>query len=190
MTRRRASALSFMLITLLLGLVTFVYHNANLRSLLPAPLAVQPGFYRVLEVHDGDTITVDMHGTPEKVRMIGIDTPETHKPNTPVQCFGPQASSYAKQLLQNKTVRLEADPTNDNRDRYNRLLRYVYTEDGTLVEETLIASGYGFAYTSFPFQKSATFVDLQNQAQQNNAGLWAACTTRETNGRWQTEYIN
>ena len=148
---------------------------------------VTPGFYRVTKVSDGDTITVDMNGMAETVRFIGVDTPETHKPNTPVQCFGPQASDFTTKTLAGASVRLEADPTNDNRDRYDRLLRYVYTPDGTLINQTLIEQGYGFAYLSFPFQKKQEFAAAQGRAQSAKSGLWAACQATElSGGRWQT----
>lgn len=135
----------------------------------------QPGLYNVKSFADGDTITVEMGGREERIRMIGVDTPETHKPNAPVQCYGPEASAYTKQLIGDEQVRLEADPQSSNRDRYNRLLRYVYLADGRLVEAELIKGGYGFAYTYFPFTKSAEFTAAQKQAQEQRAGLWTAC---------------
>jgi micrococcal nuclease len=103
-----------------------------------------------------------------------------------VQCFGPEASDFTKKTLTGTSVRLEADATNDNRDRYGRLLRYVYMQDGSLFQEQLIARGYSFAYTIFTFQKAEAFTKLQHQAQQAKVGLWAACTTKFTNDRWQT----
>ena len=147
----------------------------------------QPGLYRVSEFIDGDTIAVDMNGTIEIIRMIGIDTPETHRPNTPVQRYGPQAADYTERLIGKSRVRLQADPINTNRDRYNRLLRYVYLPDGTLVENKLISGGYGFAYTQFPFQKATEFENLENQAKQAKRGLWGACgVTVSSNGLEQT----
>lgn len=145
-----------------------------------------PGRYRVTRFVDGDTITIDMNGTKETVRMIGVDTPETHKPNTPIQCYGPAAAAFTKNLIGGKTVRLEADPTNQNRDRYNRLLRYVYLPDNRLVQKELVANGYGFAYTSFPFQKKDEFIQAEQQAKEAAKGLWSNCTVTETNGRKQT----
>jgi micrococcal nuclease len=119
--------------------------------------------------------------------MIGIDTPETHRPGSPVQCYGPEASAYTKQLIGNNRVRLQADPLDTNRDRYNRLLRYVYLPDGRLVETELINNGYAFAYTQFPFEKKAEFSADQEAAKSANKGLWAACQVRtEDNGRQQT----
>lgn len=147
-----------------------------------------PGLYAVTRFSDGDTITIDMNGQKETIRMIGVDTPETHDPDTPVQCYGPAASAYTKNLIGNNKVRLEADPTNQNRDRYNRLLRYVYLPDGRLVQAEIIKNGYGFAYTLFPFTKSKEFAGLQDQAKTQTKGLWGNCKpVEETNGRWQTE---
>jgi endonuclease YncB( thermonuclease family) len=150
-----------------------------------------PGLYAVTRFTDGDTISVDMNGTKETIRMIGVDTPETHDPDVSVQCYGPAASAYTKNLIGQSKVRLEADPTNQNRDRYNRLLRYVYLPDGRLVQAELIKNGYGFAYTSFPFTKSEEFVKLQEQAKTASKGLWGNCKPyQEDSGRWQTEPAN
>jgi micrococcal nuclease len=147
----------------------------------------QPGLYEIAKFVDGDTITVTMNGTKETVRMIGIDTPETHKPNTPVQCYGPAASAYTKQLIGTDKVRLVSDPENTNRDRYNRLLRYVYLPDGRMVAEEILKNGYGFAYTQFPFSKKQQFVALEQSAKDAHKGLWGNCTvTIESNGRKQT----
>lgn len=146
----------------------------------------QPGLYAINHFVDGDTIVVNMNGHKESVRMIGIDTPETHKPNTPVQCYGPAAAAYTKSLIGDQKVRLEADPTNQNRDRYGRLLRYVYLPNNTLVDKELIKNGYGFAYTSFPFTKKDEFVAAENQAKTANKGLWRNCTVTDDNGRKQT----
>lgn len=147
---------------------------------------LNPGLYEVSRFVDGDTIEVNMNGQTETVRMIGVDTPETHRPNTPVQCYGPAASSYTKDLIGKQKVRLEADPTNQNRDRYGRLLRYVYLADGRLVQAELIKHGYGFAYTSFPFEKKDEFVTLEAQAKTHVLGLWVNCDVTNNNGRKQT----
>ena len=147
----------------------------------------QPGLYSINHFIDGDTIAVDMNGDVETIRMIGIDTPETHKPDTPVQCYGEEAASYTKRLIGSSKVRLQADALDTNRDRYGRLLRYVYLADGTLVEEKIITAGYGFAYTSFPFEKADQFKKDEQEAKAGNRGLWAACeVTAQTNGVRQT----
>jgi micrococcal nuclease len=92
-----------------------------------------------------------------------------------VQCFGKAASNFTRQIIGANSVRLEADPENTNRDRYNRLLRYVYLQDNTLVNAKIIEEGYGFAYTSFPFTKKEEFKALENQARKDNRGLWGSC---------------
>ncbi len=135
----------------------------------------QPSLYRITKFDDGDTIVVDMNGTDETVRFIGVDTPETHDPRKAVQCFGYAAAGFTKNFIGNSTVRLEADPLNTNRDRYNRLLRYVYLPDGRLVNAEIIKEGYGFAYLSFPFTKAEEFRQHQVEAREQNKGLWNNC---------------
>ncbi|MCA9342815.1 thermonuclease family protein [Candidatus Saccharibacteria bacterium] len=141
------------------------------------PTILSPGTYEVVNIEDGDTLTVNMNGTEERVRFIGVDTPEIRDPRKPVQCFGRAASQFTKNLIGDSAVRLEADPENTNRDRYNRLLRYIYLPEGTLVNAEIIRQGYGFAYTSFPFTKKEEFKELENQARQQNLGLWGDCQT-------------
>lgn len=133
------------------------------------------GQYAVVEVLDGDTILVKMDGREETIRMIGIDTPETHHPSRPVQCFGKAAGNNLAKLIGFSAVRLEADPLSQNRDRYNRLLRYVYLPEGTLLNAKQIEQGFAFAYLSFPFSKSEEFKKLEVQAQAAGRGLWSAC---------------
>jgi micrococcal nuclease len=132
----------------------------------------KPGYYEVTSVQDGDTFTVNMDGREEKVRLIGVDTPETIKPNSPVECYGVMASNHLKKLLADQSVRLEADAINQNRDRYDRLLRYAYLSDGTLINKIIILEGYGFAYLSFPFTKAEEFRLAQVSARQARIGVW------------------
>lgn len=146
----------------------------------------QPGYYLVVEVYDGDTFSVNMDGMVEKIRMIGVDTPETHHPNAPVQCFGESASQYTKKILNGSKVRLEADPTNSNRDKYQRLLRYVYLQDGRLLNAEIIKDGYGFAYVHFPFTKMQEFQQFQDLASESGKGLWSGCEVSDSSGRMQT----
>ncbi|HMS50234.1 MAG TPA: thermonuclease family protein [Candidatus Saccharibacteria bacterium] len=167
------------LITLGLGLIGLAIGALQQHNIV-APIATlaeknQPGLYTVIEFTDGDTITVNMDGTKEKVRFIGVDTPETHDPRKTVQCFGLAAASFTKTTIGTNKVRLEADPQNTNRDRYSRLLRYVYLPDGRLVNAEIIKQGYGFAYTSFPFEKLEEFKSYQTEAQAKKLGLWGSC---------------
>lgn len=150
----------------------------------------QPGLYSVSQFIDGDTIAVNMNGSVEIIRMIGVDTPETHRPETPIQCYGQEAAEYTKNLIGNNKVRLQADSQNTNRDRYNRLLRYVYLADGTLIEAKIISEGYGFAYTLFPYQRIEEFKALEANAKKNAKGLWSACQViTEPNGLKQTNPV-
>ncbi len=150
----------------------------------------QPGLYKVVTVDDGDTITVDMNGSIETIRFIGVDTPETHKPDTVVQCYGPEATDYTKSLIGKQKVRLQADPLNTNRDRYGRLLRYVYLPDNTLLEQKLLSEGYGFAYTFFPLSKAKEFETYELQAKTAGKGLWSACQVKiEVSGVKQTNPV-
>lgn len=135
----------------------------------------QPGLYQVTQFVDGDTIEIDMNGHTEKVRLIGVDTPETHDPRKPVQCYGPEASDFTKNTIGQSQIRLEADPLNTDRDRYDRLLRYVYLPDGRLLNQLLIEQGYGFYYPYFPFSNKQAFSDAQLKAQTQKIGLWANC---------------
>jgi micrococcal nuclease len=135
-----------------------------------------PGLYTINHYVDGDTIAVNMNGSVETIRFIGVDTPETHKPNTPVQCYGPEAAANTKaQISKFGKVRLQADPLDTNRDVYGRLLRYVYLPDGTLLNEQIIKQGYGFAYLDFPFSKKSQFAADGQAAQDAKAGLWSVC---------------
>lgn len=153
-------------------------------------LKYEPGSYAVKTFLDGDTIIVNMNGTDETVRFIGIDTPETHKPDSPVECYGPAASVYTKNRIGQSRVRLIADRLTTNRDRYDRLLRYVVLEDGTYLNRELVAKGYAFAY-AFPFAKSDEFHKLQNTARDNKTGLWGNCTPKQdpVTGQWHSNAV-
>lgn len=153
-------------------------------------LRADVGTYRIVSFADGDTIVVDIQGTKEIVRFIGVDTPETHKPNSPVECYGPEASAYTKHRIGNDRVRLVADTLTTNRDRYDRLLRYVYLQDGTLLNQALVSRGYAFAY-AFPFAKSSDFAKTMQTAQTEKVGLWASCqpTQEPSTGQWHSNAL-
>ena len=128
----------------------------------------------VVRIIDGDTLILDINGKEESVRLIGVDTPEIKDPRKTVKCFGKEASQKAKELMENKKVKLEIDTTQNDRDKYNRLLRYVYLEDGTLVNKKLIKEGFGFEYTyQVPYKFQTEFKEAQKIAETNKIGLWA-----------------
>ena|SRR5579884_1813032 len=143
-------------------------------------LQSQPGFYHVSHFVDGDTIAVNMNGHEEKVRFIGVDTPETHKPNTPVQCYGPQAAAFTKATIGARPVRLVSDPLTTDRDRYDRLLRYIYLPDGSELNQTLVEQGYGFYYPYFPFSQADSFHTAEQRAMAAHKGLWNSCQPTPT----------
>ena len=149
-------------------------------------IASQPGLWHVVKAVDGDTLNVQIGDRKETVRLIGIDTPETHDPRKPVQCFGEAAAAHTKALLEGKDVRLEPDPTDSDRDKYRRLLRYVYLPDGTLVNRQLIYDGYAFAYVIFPYTKMDDFKAAQSDARSAGRGLWGGCHIDESSDIKQT----
>ena len=101
-----------------------------------------------VRVVDGDTLRLRVDGRDEPVRLIGINTPESVDPRRPVECLGKEASAKAAELLRGaQTVEVEADPTQDTRDAYARLLLYVWLPDGRLLNRELIANGYAHEYT-------------------------------------------
>ncbi len=145
-------------------------------------LAVSIPTYKVTKVVDGDTIDVQIGKKIERIRMIGMDTPETVDPRKPVQCFGKEASARTKALLLNKNVQLVADPTQGERDKYGRLLRYVIA-DGLNFNKRMIAEGYAHEHTyNIPYKYQTVFKSAQKAAQAGKKGLWAdtACKGKAT----------
>lgn len=131
----------------------------------------QNGTYHVLRVVDGDTFMVNYNGKDEYVRLIGINTPETVKPNSPVEYYGKEASNYTKSIINGKYVRLEFDV--EQTDKYGRLLAYVYLEDGKMLNEILVRDGFAQVMTVPPNVKFADrFIELQRQARNESRGLW------------------
>ena len=126
----------------------------------------------VVRVVDGDTLKVWITDEIQTVRLIGVDTPETVHPTKEVQRGGKEASAFTQAVLDRKTVRLEADPTGDAVDRYDRLLRYVYL-DGKNFNARLIREGYATAIRAFPYSRKREFLRLEALAQKDRRGMWA-----------------
>lgn len=137
------------------------------------------GFYKVSSVVDGDTIRALVNGKVESVRLLGIDTPETKDPRKPVQCFGEAASKKMSEFVSGKIVKLVSDPTQGDRDKYKRLLRYVYLENGTFVNGEMVKQGYAFSYKQYPTQKLDEFNADEKYARENNLGLWGSCPVKK-----------
>ena len=130
----------------------------------------------VVSVADGDTVTVKFASGQEKIRLIGVDTPETVHPTKPVGCFGPEASAYTKALLPKGTdVYVVRDA--EARDKYKRLLAYVYrTADNLFVNLSLVSGGYALPLSIAPNTAHETdFVAAAIEAERTNIGLWAQC---------------
>lgn len=137
----------------------------------------QPELYTVSSVVDGDTIKVNIDGSIETLRLIGMDTPETLDPRKLVQCFGREASNKAKELLSGKKVRLEKDLSQGDLDKYGRHLAYVYREDGLFYNKYMIEQGYAHEYTyKTPYKYQNEFKAAQKSAQENLMGLWSPNT--------------
>lgn len=142
----------------------------------PAPVTLRGS---VTDVVDGDTIKVLSRGFETTVRLLGIDTPETRRPGDFVQCFGPAASQRTGRLLPNgQDVRLVTDPSQDRRDRYGRLLAYVYKPGRSggagSVNHALVATGYAkvYIYRGNPFRHAEAFQEAETRARRLSIGLW------------------
>ncbi len=128
---------------------------------------------QVLRIVDGDTIEVDLDGRTEDIRYIGIDTPESVKPGTPVECFGKEAAEANRALVEGEEVRLVFD--RELRDRFGRLLAYVYAR-GELVNAELIERGFATTLEIEPnTSKASELADLERRASAAGAGLWTRC---------------
>jgi micrococcal nuclease len=178
---RRAAAVIALLAVIAVVRVATGSHGAP-----SAPPVVDPGAVQspaipaasfvaeVVRVVDGDTFLARVGGGPAvRVRVIGVDTPETVKPDTPVRCYGPQASTFAKRLLPEGTqVRAAHEPGGDE-DRYGRQLWDVWLPDGRFLESVLVASGAARAY---PYRPQVEYADLlaglQSQARHDRRGVW------------------
>jgi micrococcal nuclease len=175
-------------IAVAIALSACAQHQVQLTVQAPATLAQEPPGYEVATVTrvvDGDTIEARIEervdgpaggggqvGETYDVRFIGIDTPESVKPGTPVECFAKEASAATKALLEGESVRLVKDV--EETDRYERLLRYVYIGE-EMANARLVANGYAYAFTYPPnVRHSELFVQLQREAREGKRGLWSA----------------
>lgn len=122
----------------------------------------------VHRVIDGDTIQLS---TGERIRLIGVDTPEMKDKRPAVRALAQEAAAFVRRSVEGKPVSLEYDRA--PRDRYGRTLAYVYLEDGMFLNAEIIRQGYGFAHTRFPFKYLEEFRRLQREARDTHRGLWS-----------------
>jgi micrococcal nuclease len=147
--------------------------------------SVVDGIATVVQVVDGDTIDVEIGGRTERIRLIGIDTPETKKPDSPIECYGPEASAFTAALLPEGTeVRIERDVV--GRDDYGRLLGYVHRPgavsvgDGTeiFVNMEIVEQGFAHPLTIEPNSTFARdFAAAAGRAERSDLGMWGACSS-------------
>ncbi len=166
--------LKIILVAAILLVVAVTIAHVRSATSIDTTQGVLTNFSEATRVVDGDTIVVEMaNGTQEKVRLVGINTPETVARRRAVECYGREASQRMHGLVEGKLVRLEADPQAGERDKYGRLLRYVYLQDGTLVNEVMIRDGYahenGYGH---PYKMRERFRTLEREARDNHRGLW------------------
>jgi micrococcal nuclease len=137
--------------------------------MLAQPAAAPPTLGLVERVVDGDTLVLARIGA---VRLIGVDTPESKHPLRPVERFSKEATVFLTTLTRGQMVSIEYDQT--PRDRYGRLLAYLYLPDGRCVNAEIIRQGYGFAYVKYPFKYMDEYRALEREAREAGRGLWAA----------------
>ena len=155
---------------LIIGAVPVINSASTLPQINSPDLSNLP-VYKVVRVVDGDTL-VAANGSEEiKIRLIGVDTPETVHPRKPVEEYGKEASNFLKNLLKGESIHLKIT----SKDKYDRTLAYVFRyPDGLFVNAEIIRQGYGHAYTNFPFEYMEQFRELEKFARVNQKGLWGS----------------
>jgi len=164
--------------TLVLVFLLYSWWHQRSQLVPPSVSAADPTASVITHVVDGDTFDVAINGHTMRVRMIGMDTPETVKPNTPVQCYGPEASAKGKAVLSGQTVTLSRDPIAGDSDQYGRALRYVTLPDGSDYGQLMISAGYAreYDFKNQPYAHRTIYRAAQTDAQANHRGLWSADT--------------
>jgi micrococcal nuclease len=132
-----------------------------------------------VEVHDGDTIRATLpDGRKVVVRLIGVDAPEIDGPYRQAEFGGAAAAEFARRLIGSGPAALEPDPSGDDKDKYDRLLRYLRLPDGRDAGSEIIAAGYARAYRKYSYTRKASYQEMEKQAKQAERGLWASRTTQ------------
>jgi micrococcal nuclease len=152
----------------LVGVATILLLTGALGLAQDSPLRSTPSPVALVErVVDGDTVVVRLDGQAVKVRLIGVDAPESVDPRKPVQRFGHESADFLRRLVEGKRVRLAYEPAGARVDKYGRTLAYLYrVDDGLFVNREIIARGYGHAYTKYPFAYMEDFRAAERQARE------------------------
>lgn len=159
-----------------LGLDGVLYHNQK---------------FDVINIVDGDTLDIDIPDGDKnftRIRLIGVDTPETKHPRMPVQYFGPEATTYVEQLAGSQEITIVLDTTKPSRGKYGRLLAYVYLPDNRCLNEELLLDGFAYAYLTYHHQHYNLYITLQQQARDQKKGLWENVTQSQL-PTWLQPYI-
>ena len=173
---------SFATLVIIIGAAVFYYINNKGSVAENKPVDNTKEYVIVKRVVDGDTFLLS---NGERVRLLGIDTPEkyeskkldrdveaTHQDKKTIKKLGQLASEYVKNFVEGKKVYLEKEPNYEDKDRYGRLLRWIYLEDGTFVNGKIVKDGYAQVYDKFPVSKLDELRKYQREARENKRGLW------------------
>lgn len=170
--RQLRPGLRLVVVLAMLGLMLWNYlHRDSPDVVAPGPAPpVETELHRVKRVVDGDTLLME---DGERIRLLGVDTPETVAEGRPVEEWGPEASAFTKDAVEGQLVRLAYDK--ERRDQYHRVLAYVYKEDGWFLNEELIRAGLSKAQLQFPYstQMKNRFKAAEEEARRAEAGLWS-----------------
>lgn len=129
--------------------------------------------YNVIYYYDGDTIQIDLNGKKEKVRLLGIDTPEmNYDSDKKPDCYAKEASEQLKKIIGNSCVQIKADQLAGEKDKYGRLLLYLYLPDNTFVNMQMVKQGHAFSYIYSDNQYKQEFEQAQQEAKSKQLGLW------------------
>lgn len=152
---------------------SFIYNQLDQVLFAEQVIEEEEGTYEVIRIVDGDTIVLFIDNEEVKVRLLGIDTPETVDPRKEVECYGKEATEALKAFLSGQRIRMEEDPTQGDQDRYGRLLRYIYLLDGTHINLEMIRLGFAHEYTyAIPHRFQSAFLEAEKVAAQEKRGLW------------------
>lgn len=183
MSRRRKNGIIFAVIIFALALICFdrLFTESFRKDILlriPRPEGAQKYHlktFKVVNVVDGDTLDLNIPDGKYKttrIRLLGVDTPETKKRGVAIMYYGPEASAFVKDLTLNKNVTVIIDTVSSIRDRYGRLLAYLRLDDKTILNERIISQGCGYADLRFDHGDYRKYQKLQNEAIERKAGLW------------------